>query len=240
MQEYFWILSTFLVPILYLIITTAFYIACYYGNRSPLKGSKIQPENIRPTQFRRELIYSLSSLLIFTVSGYGVFLLHQNGYSLIYLQVNRFDVIYLPISIFLFILFHDFYFYWTHRLLHLPEWYQKIHRVHHLSINPSPFTSLSFHPVEAIIQAAVLPLMIMLIPAHPVAIFCFLIYMVYKNVRGHTGYEFTDYKNRQRGWHRLKNYSIHHNMHHLNCKDNYGLYFTIWDRAMKTFKDEPK
>ena len=134
------------------------------------------------------------------------------------------------------ILFHDMYFYWTHRLLHLPGWYQKIHSVHHLSSNPSPFTSLSFHPVESFIQALVLPLMVIVIPAHPVAIFLFLLYMVYKNVRGHTGYEFTTDAQRENKWNKIHNYSIHHSAHHLNGRDNYGLYFTIWDRLMRTFK----
>ncbi len=203
-----------------------------------LKKSKIQPEYSVPAQIRRELNYSFTSLCLFAFSGYGVFLLYQNGYSVIYMEVNTLDVIYMPASIFLLMLFHDMYFYWTHRLLHLPGWYEKIHTVHHLSTNPSPFTSLSFHPLEAIIQAAVLPIMIIFIPAHPLAILCFLIYMVYKNVRGHAGYELTNYTYRQTSWHRLKGYPIHHNLHHLKCRDNYGLYFTFWDRLMKTFKDE--
>jgi sterol desaturase/sphingolipid hydroxylase (fatty acid hydroxylase superfamily) len=116
--------------------------------------------------------------------GFIVFLLYHFGYSLIYLDLQRYGLWYLPLSALLMILFHDGYFYWTHRLLHQPGWYQKVHQVHHLSSNPSPFTALAFHPVESLIQAAVLPLIILLIPAHPFAIFFFLTYMVYKNVRG--------------------------------------------------------
>ncbi|HSB91661.1 MAG TPA: sterol desaturase family protein, partial [Flavitalea sp.] len=175
-------------------------------------------------------------LMIFGGMGFVVFLLYRNDASSIYFDINRYGILYFFLSIVLMILFHDLYFYWTHRLLHLPGWYQRIHSLHHLSSNPSPFTSLSFHPVESIIQALVLPLMVIVVPAHPVAIFIFLVYMVYKNVRGHTGYEFTTNSQRTKKWNRLHNYSVHHNAHHENGRDNYGLYFTIWDKLMRTFR----
>ena len=237
-EKYFWIFSTFLVPLLYLVVATAFYAIFYVYSHAKYKDSKIQPENVAPSQIRRELIYSVISLAIFAAMGFIVFLLYQNGYSQVYLDIWRYGIVYLFVSVALMILFHDMYFYWTHRLLHLPGWYQKVHSIHHLSSNPSPFTSLAFHPVEAIIQAAVLPLMVVIIPSHPFSIFLFLAYMVYKNVRGHAGYELTTTEYRQSKWNWLHSYSIHHNQHHLYGRDNYGLYFTIWDRIMKTFRKE--
>ncbi len=155
---------------------------------------------------------------------------------MIYFDVARYGWIYFIFSIMAMMLFHDMYFYWTHRLLHRPGWFQRIHIIHHLSSNPSPFTSLSFHPLEAVIQAAFLPLMLILFPTHPLAVMAFSLHMVYKNVRGHTGFEFTTAAHRKRnGW---LSYTIHHNKHHLHCHGNYGLYFTLWDKLMKTFMEE--
>lgn len=234
-ERHFLILSTFLVPVLFLIMAPAFHF--YYSlKRHQVLQHKSQESQVQSAQLRRELTYSFITLIIFTLSGYGVYLLYIESYTVVYLLTTRADLIYIPVSIVLMMLFHDTYFYWTHRLLHLPGWYQKIHTVHHLSTNPSPFTSLAFHPVEAIIQAGVLPLMVMIVPAHPVAILCFLVYMVVKNVRGHAGYEFTSRSYRDTGWRKLKGYPIHHNIHHLKGRDNYGLYFTMWDRLMGTFR----
>src|SRR5436190_8196685 len=168
--KYFWIFSTFLVPLLYMVVAAVFYFVFYVWGDNKYKGSKIQADGVAPSQIRRELICSSISLTIFAAVGFVVFLLYHNGYSQVYLNLWKYGVVYLFLSIAMMILFHDMYFYWTHRLLHLPGWYQKVHSVHHLSSNPSPFTSLAFHPVESVIQAAVLPLITVIIPAHPFAI----------------------------------------------------------------------
>jgi len=44
----------------------------------------------------------------------------------------------------------DFHFYWMHRALHeVPYLYKHVHKVHHESYNPEPFSGLSFHPLES-------------------------------------------------------------------------------------------
>jgi sterol desaturase/sphingolipid hydroxylase (fatty acid hydroxylase superfamily) len=237
-EKYFWVFSTFLVPVLYILAASLFYCWLYLWKKDALQHSKTQTEELTAAQIKRELIYGVVSLIVFASTGFIVYLLYHYGYSQVYLDIWKYGAIYLFISSVLMIFFHDLYFYWTHRMLHLPGWWKKIHHIHHLSSNTSPFTAVSFHPVEAIIQAAVLPLIIVLIPAHPFAIFFFLLYMVYKNVRGHAGYEFTNAANRKNKWNQLHSYAIHHNMHHLHGTGNYGLYFTIWDRLMKTFRKE--
>ena len=45
----------------------------------------------------------------------------------------------------------DFHFYWTHRLLHTQMLYKTVHKVHHQSFNPDPFSGLSMHWVESAI-----------------------------------------------------------------------------------------
>jgi sterol desaturase/sphingolipid hydroxylase (fatty acid hydroxylase superfamily) len=132
------------------------------------------------------------------------------------------------------IFLHDAYFYWTHRLLHLRGWYEKIHITHHLSSSPNPWTALAFHPVEAVIQAAIFPVIIMTIPTHPVALFIFLFYMVFMNVRGHSGFQLFPFENGMDKWDWWNNSSKQHDEHHQYAKGNYGLYFTLWDKWMKT------
>ena len=59
---------------------------------------------------------------------------------------------------------HEFHFFCIHRLIHTPFLYKWVHSVHHNSVNPSPWSSLSMHPVEHLLYFAdsVLP------PDHPV------------------------------------------------------------------------
>eukprot|EP00656_Telonema_subtile_P018787 TRINITY_DN20199_c0_g2_i1.p1 TRINITY_DN20199_c0_g2~~TRINITY_DN20199_c0_g2_i1.p1 ORF type:complete len:270 (+),score=43.11 TRINITY_DN20199_c0_g2_i1:56-865(+) len=48
------------------------------------------------------------------------------------------------------LLWADFHFYFMHRTLHEVPWlYRNVHKVHHESYNPNPFSGLSFHPIEA-------------------------------------------------------------------------------------------
>jgi len=238
-EKYFCVFSVFLLPVLYIIVATAFYLRFYVWKKNEFKEKKIQADSLSNLQLRRELIYSAISLSVFCLTGFVVFLIYRYHLSSIYLDIKSHSIFYFLLSIVFMIVFHDMYFYWTHRLLHLPGWYQRVHSVHHLSSNPSPFTSLAFHPIESVIQALVLPLMVIIIPSHPFAIFVFLVYMVYKNVRGHAGYEFSTVEQRKRKWNLVHSYSIHHNLHRRRGRDNYGLYFTVWDRLMKTFaKDE--
>lgn len=125
---------------------------------------------------------------------------------------------------------HDTYFYWTHRFFHLPIFFNWIHKTHHRSHNPTPWAAFSFHPVEAIISAGIIPLIIFCIPCHPFSIFTFLTFMTLINVVGHLGYEIfpkSMARNRILKW---QNSSTNHNLHHKQSKYNYGLYFTFWDR----------
>ena len=227
-----------LLPFLYIVVATAFYGLFYIWKADKYKNYKIQETIPNPVQLKKEVLYGITSLFIFMAMGFVVYLLFHYGYTFIYFDINKFGIFYFVVSIVLMMVLHDMYFYWTHRLLHLPGWYQKIHFIHHQSVNPSPFTSLSFHPVEAIIQATILPLIVLIIPAHPFSIFIFLIFMVYKNVRGHAGYEFTSPAERQKNQKWLQSYSIDHNEHHLYGRGNYGLYFNLWDRLMHTFRKQ--
>ena len=43
---------------------------------------------------------------------------------------------------------HEVHFYCIHRLIHIPVLYKWVHSVHHRSINASPWSSLSMHPLE--------------------------------------------------------------------------------------------
>ena len=46
----------------------------------------------------------------------------------------------LGIGTLLIYLWGDFHFYWTHRMLHTQWFYKSVHKIHHESYNPDPFS----------------------------------------------------------------------------------------------------
>jgi len=128
---------------------------------------------------------------------------------------------------------HDAYFYWTHRVLH-HRWLFKVHSVHHRSRNPSPWAAYAFHPIEALIQAAFLPLALALLPAHVTVLFIVMVHMMLRNALGHSGVEiYPQGAVRRWPWSWLTS-TTHHHLHHQRLEANFGLYFVWWDRWLGT------
>ncbi|MCB0404502.1 MAG: sterol desaturase family protein [Bdellovibrionales bacterium] len=160
--------------------------------------------------------------------------LYQSDWTLIYSNFHEFNLAYYLLAIPLVFILHDFYFYWTHRLLHTKWLFKKVHLIHHNSTNPTPLTSLAFHPIEAIIQGAFLPLVVMLIPLHVSVVIILVAGSYIYNVIGHLGYEFYPKGFPEHPFWGLFLTATHHSHHHKSTNFNFGLYFTFWDRLMDT------
>ena len=184
----------------------------------------------RPGQIRREFIYSLSTVLIFAANGTMLWLLIANGWARVYNDVSLYGWAWWWASLGLVIVAHDAYFYWTHRPLHDRRWFGAVHGRHHASVHPTPWAAYSFHPIEAAIQAAFLPLFVVVVPIHGGAIAVFLIHMILRNAIGHSSHELMPWRWSPRGVLRWITPVTHHHFHHARNRGNYGLYFTWWDR----------
>lgn len=83
---------------------------------------------------------------------------------------------------------HEVHFFFIHRLIHLQPLYRWVHSVHHNSINPSPWSSLSMHPVEGAAYFGV-ALWTLAIPSHPLlAVYLFHL-AGFGAIVGHIGFE---------------------------------------------------
>jgi len=218
----------------YLIIAGGAYVYFWVFKKERWQHRRIQQKFPDKKHIWNEVKWSLSTFVIFMMTGVGIYLMRTNGYTKIYSSVSEYGWPYFFLSIAIMIVYHDAYFYWGHRLMHVKKLFPYLHRVHHLSINPSPWASFSFQPTEALLHAAVLPIIIVILPVHQAAILVFLMYMTTLNVLGHLGYElFPEGATRHwlLKWH---NTSTHHNIHHSRVNCNYGLYFNYWDRIMGT------
>jgi hypothetical protein len=93
------------------------------------------PEGKHPRRdgLRREIVQEIDSRLDLAIPPWLSFAQHPYYLAALALAV--------PVI-------HEFHFFCIHRLIHTPFLYKRVHSVHHNSVNPSPWSSLSMHPVE--------------------------------------------------------------------------------------------
>jgi sterol desaturase/sphingolipid hydroxylase (fatty acid hydroxylase superfamily) len=218
----------------YFAIAGGAYFLFYSLKKDKWLHKKIQQRFPKNKNIWYEIKYSIINLLMFAALALGNYWLKENGYTKMYERISDYGVPYFIFSIVAMILLHDTYFYWTHRFMHLKKVYPYVHQVHHHSTNPTPWAAYAFHPIEGLINYAILTIIIVIIPTHIIAVSIWLLYSIILNVGGHLGYElfpkgFT--KHKLLG---LSNTSTHHNMHHSYFDCNYGIYFNFWDKLMNT------
>jgi Delta7-sterol 5-desaturase len=192
-------------------------------------------------QVARELVFSTSAQFTFLAVGLWLTFNTKAEEAMMYTDISTYGWPYLIFMTFLLFVVDDTYFYWTHRMLHHRTLFERFHRVHHESVDPTPFSAYSFHPGEVIVIGAgtlfFIPIF-MLMPWHPAAVAVYGVGSVLFNVIGHLGYELYPAR-----WNRIpllrwKTPAMHHYLHHQMVGGNYGLYFRWWDKLCGTeFKD---
>jgi lathosterol oxidase len=190
------------------------------------------------TQFRKELKWSFVTSVLFAVAGAFTTVLWQKGYTRIYTDPHQYGLLYLPASLIISLLIHETYYYWLHRWMHHPQVFRVIHKVHHNSRVTSAWTAFSFHPLEGLLQAIVLPLTILFLPMHLYVLLIQLTIMTFSSVINHLEIEVYPARFHK---HLIGKWLIgatHHSLHHKQFKYNFGLYFTFWDKWKKT--ESPK
>ena len=222
----------------YLILASIAFSIFYWLKKNDWSYRKIQQKFPVLSDYRREFLYSVSTSIIFATLGYLFFFGPLAQYTMVYKDIHAHSISYLFVSIGITLLIHDTYFYWMHRLIHHPVLYGYFHKVHHLSINPSPWAAMAFHPLEAVLEFGIIAIVPFIIPIHPLAIALFLLIMMIYNVYGHLGYELYPRGFSKSIIGKWINTSINHNQHHQYFKGNYGLYFLWWDRWMGTLRSD--
>lgn len=196
--------------------------------------NKIQSKSERAKSFLNEIKHSSVMLLITALIVGFVLFTPFRDFTQIYSDINMYPVWWIPLSVVLSLVIHDTYFYWMHRAMHTKFLYRYIHRIHHQSVNPSPFAAYSFDVLEAITENAILFVLVLVLPLHPIALILFGLFSFAVNVYGHLGYEIAPAWFRNSFLYQIINTSVYHNLHHKEYYGSYGLYFRFWDRWMGT------
>jgi Delta7-sterol 5-desaturase len=218
----------------YLFFAGSLFLLFYIWKKKDWFRFKIQQKFPDNKHIIREMKYSFLSIGIFALVGTSLFMLRKNGYTQMYLNFGEHSVAYFVFSVVAFIVLHDTYFYWTHRFMHWKRIYPYVHKIHHHSTNPTPWAAFAFHPLEAIVEVGIVPIMVFLMPIHPLALLTWVLYQTAMNVLGHLGFELFPSGFTTGAISKWHNTSVHHNMHHKHVTCNYGLYYNFWDRVMGT------
>ncbi len=224
----------------YFMLAAIFWLVWYVLIRQKVAHKKLQPRFPKRQDYRREILFSASSILIFATVTAALPLTPFRQYRFYYAHIRDYAMWWFWTAFPLTFLVHDAYFYWTHRLMHHPRIFKWAHLVHHKSTNPSPWAAFSFHPTEAVVEAGIMAVLVLAMSLHAIHIAVFFGLQMLYNVYGHLGWELYPawFRNSRVG--RWVNTSSAHNAHHQYFRGNYGLYFLWWDRWCGTLQETGK
>eukprot|EP01121_Diplochlamys_sp_Union-15-3_P014941 TRINITY_DN483_c0_g1_i1.p1 TRINITY_DN483_c0_g1~~TRINITY_DN483_c0_g1_i1.p1 ORF type:complete len:260 (-),score=17.56 TRINITY_DN483_c0_g1_i1:72-851(-) len=131
-----------------------------------------------------------------------------------------------------FILVNDTLFYWSHRLLHTPLLYQRIHKRHHDYKVSIGIAAEYAHPIETLISNSIPTLLgTVIIGPHFVTLLLWLFFRLWETVDAHSGY---DLPIAPLKWLPFTGGAERHDFHHSKNIGNFGAFFTFWDHVMGT------
>ena len=167
----------------------------------------------KAAQIGREIRWSLIATFIYGAPAGMVFWAwNHHGWTQLYADWNAYPLWYLPLSVFVYLFAQDTWFYWTHRAMHVPRLFRLMHAVHHDSRPPTAWTAMSFHPIESLTGAILIPVLVFVVPIH----LAMLGWLVHSPLG------------------RWLITASHHERHHEEYQCNFGLYFRFWDRVCGT------
>jgi sterol desaturase/sphingolipid hydroxylase (fatty acid hydroxylase superfamily) len=127
----------------------------------------------------------------------------------------------------------DTIFYWSHRMLHLPYFYKRIHKKHHQFYTPVALSAEYAHPVEDFFNHTAFIAGPLIMGSHVATIYLWFFVRIWETVDAHSGYAlpfplspFSPFGVADR-----------HDYHHSQNKGCFGSFFAIWDKICGTDAD---
>lgn len=177
-------------------------------------------------QIWHEILYSLSSIVVFGLYGMLIVVCYRHQWVDIEFNYNH----WIFIDLLILAIWNEFHFYSAHQLMHT-KWLMGIHRAHHKSILVTPFSTYSFHPIESLIFGTVMILPMFVMDFELLALFLFPIYHLFFNTLGHSNVRL---KRRHAGIRDIE-ISTQHNKHHTTHHSNFGFASPLLDWLMGTW-----
>lgn len=195
----------------------------YFGkfpSEQPLDYFWFKNQNL--DNFLRSMFISVPICVAFEVIIFWAF---ANGYA------NVIDgsvhPVYIALVVFFTGAFHEAYFFFAHWGMHWKPFYDWCHKVHHNSINVSPWTSLSNHPLESALQFAP-AFLYLLLPATPFLAMHHLNFVAFSALIGHIGFDKVEVGDDKLVDSSCYSHYLHHKHFEVNYCDNGVLPLDHW------------
>ncbi len=186
-------------------------------------------------QISREIRWSLIAALIYGAPAGIVFWgWRHHDWTLLYTDPAAYPLWYMPVSVLIYLFVQDTWFYWSHRAMHHRVLFKPMHAVHHQSRPPTAWTAMSFHPLESLTGAIVIPALVFFVPIHIGMVGVVLAIATIMGVTNHMGWEIFPRSLVHSPLGKLLITASHHERHHEEYRCNFGLYFRFWDRVCGT------
>ncbi|WP_127579862.1 sterol desaturase family protein [Paenibacillus koleovorans] len=192
-----------------------------------LPGHKIDHRPLRKNQIRNEIGLSMISIACFS----GIAVVTKWLVELGILEVT-WEIVWwkLPLEIAVLFFWNEIHFYLCHRLLHTSWLYRHVHVRHHRSVVPTPYSTYSFHFVEALLLGSVMTTALLFYPFSLVSLMTLPLMSIILNALGHLNADL--FPSRPLS-HPLA-FARRHSMHHSQNSGNYGFFlpwFDMWFRS---------
>ena len=124
-------------------------------------------------------------------------------------------------------LVQELHFFFIHRAIHWGPLYRWVHSVHHNSVNPSPWSSMSMHPVESLFYFAVM-FWALALPSHPFVVVYLFTLAGFGAIVGHIGFERLEFGGDAAQESHAYAHYLHHKYFEVNYCDNGILPLDHW------------
>lgn len=193
---------------------------------------KCQPTKFLPQEAERhEIVWgSMNVALGSVVFGAIACYIYNGGYTKLYFNVLDHGLVWLIFQIPLIFFMNDIASFYSHRIMHYPYLYKKLHKIHHYYKQPTAFSVTAFHPIEFLYYQSLL-----VIPAFTIHINVFvyvgnLLYIYYYGIMNHSGIVMGPSP-----WPWQPD-NIFHDNHHQYFNINFGFNLEWWDKLHHTYR----
>lgn len=147
-----------------------------------------------------------------------------------------------PVKIVLGILLMDLYQYLLHVGSHHVPWWWRLHKIHHSDTSMDASTSVRHHPLETLVNAF---LLVMMLAATGVPVYSILLYTFVQLLHGlfcHANLALPESVDRWLRWWVVTPdmHAVHHSMRLDEGNSNFGMVFPWWDRVFRSYCAQPQ